>query len=301
MTTLARRGASRAAARQARGRRVRRRARDRPERAARGAGRPPARQRDRRRRPRARRRPRRRLRRRRRGALPRRRARDDRSRVEHEDHAKSHGRAVGANMAGADTPYDHLPFFYSDLFDLGYEAVGETDSRLETVAEWAEPNRKGVVAYLDAGAPPARLPALGRLGEGRRGDSAHPGRRAARPADAPRAPLVSERAPALDPRRRPAGRARRRLQPRARTATRRATSSTSGRSSRRSSTRPRKGRATSCAACSQQRRREGYPVKVALIETKQDLGQYPQLFGKPQRYADLLASELRSTGSCARR
>ena len=52
-------------------------------------------------------------------------------RVEHEDHAKSHGRRVGANMAGAAEPYDHLPFFYSDLFDLGYEAVGELDSRLD--------------------------------------------------------------------------------------------------------------------------------------------------------------------------
>ena len=69
-------------------------------------------------------------------------------RVEHEDHAKSHGRAVGANMAGADEPYDHLPFFYSDLFDLGYEAVGEVDSRHEIFAEWAEPNRKGVIYYL---------------------------------------------------------------------------------------------------------------------------------------------------------
>ena len=56
-----------------------------------------------------------------------------RMRVEHEDHANSHGRAVGANMAGADEPYDHLPFFYSDLFELGYEAVGEVDSRLDTV------------------------------------------------------------------------------------------------------------------------------------------------------------------------
>ncbi len=75
-------------------------------------------------------------------------------RVEHEDHAKSHGKQVGRNMAGADEPYDHLPFFYSDLFELGYEAVGETDSRLATVAEWAEPNRKGVVAYVDdAGRP----------------------------------------------------------------------------------------------------------------------------------------------------
>jgi 3-phenylpropionate/trans-cinnamate dioxygenase ferredoxin reductase component len=70
-------------------------------------------------------------------------------RVEHEDQANSHGRAVGANMAGADTPYTHLPFFYSDLFELGYEAVGEVDSRKETVADWAEPFRKGVVTYLD--------------------------------------------------------------------------------------------------------------------------------------------------------
>jgi NADPH-dependent 2,4-dienoyl-CoA reductase/sulfur reductase-like enzyme len=70
-------------------------------------------------------------------------------RVEHEDHANSHGRAVGANMAGANEPYTRLPFFYSDLFELGYEAVGEVDSRLETIAEWADPNRKGVVGYVD--------------------------------------------------------------------------------------------------------------------------------------------------------
>ena len=71
-------------------------------------------------------------------------------RVEHEDHAISHGRLAGINMAGADESYDHLPFFYSDLFDLGYEAVGELDPRLETVAAWEEPNRKGVIYYLDA-------------------------------------------------------------------------------------------------------------------------------------------------------
>ncbi|HEY3541281.1 MAG TPA: FAD-dependent oxidoreductase [Gaiellaceae bacterium] len=70
-------------------------------------------------------------------------------RVEHEDHAKSHGRQVGANMAGAAEPYDHLPFFYSDLFELGYEAVGELDARLETVVELAEIDDKGVVYYVD--------------------------------------------------------------------------------------------------------------------------------------------------------
>ena len=63
------------------------------------------------------------------------------ARVEHEDHANTHGQAVGANMAGAGQPYDHLPFFYSDLFDLGYEAVGDLDSRLRSIAyvEGAEP------------------------------------------------------------------------------------------------------------------------------------------------------------------
>ena len=75
-------------------------------------------------------------------------------RVEHEDHANSHGRLVGANAAGANERYEHLPFFYSDLFDLGYEAVGELDGRSATVAHWVEPNRKGVVAYVDDAARP---------------------------------------------------------------------------------------------------------------------------------------------------
>jgi len=72
-----------------------------------------------------------------------------RFRVEHEDHANTHGKVVGANMAGANQPYDHIPLFYSDLFDLGYEAVGEVDSRLRTVEDWQEENKKGTVAYVD--------------------------------------------------------------------------------------------------------------------------------------------------------
>jgi len=74
-----------------------------------------------------------------------------RMRVEHEDNANTMGRIAGRNMAGASEPYDHLPFFYSDLFDLGYEAVGDVDSRLETFADWTKPNREGVVYYLDQG------------------------------------------------------------------------------------------------------------------------------------------------------
>ncbi|HEY7034669.1 MAG TPA: FAD-dependent oxidoreductase [Thermomicrobiales bacterium] len=69
-------------------------------------------------------------------------------RVEHEDNAKRMGRAAGRAMAGDPAPYDHLPYFYSDLFDLGYEAVGEVDARLDTVADWAEPYRRGVVYFV---------------------------------------------------------------------------------------------------------------------------------------------------------
>jgi 3-phenylpropionate/trans-cinnamate dioxygenase ferredoxin reductase subunit len=71
-----------------------------------------------------------------------------RLRIEHEDNANTMGKQAGRNMAGANEPYDHLSFFYSDLFELGYEAVGELDPRLETFADWSIPMKKGVVYYL---------------------------------------------------------------------------------------------------------------------------------------------------------
>lgn len=71
-----------------------------------------------------------------------------RVRVEHEDNANSMGRSAGRNMAGAREAYDHLPSFYSDMFELGYEAVGEVDSRLETFADWKRLHEEGVVYYL---------------------------------------------------------------------------------------------------------------------------------------------------------
>jgi len=74
---------------------------------------------------------------------------DRRIRVEHEDNANTMGIAAGCGMAGKVEPYYHLPFFYSDMFDLGYEAVGILDSRLETYANWNIPNEKGVIYYLE--------------------------------------------------------------------------------------------------------------------------------------------------------
>jgi 3-phenylpropionate/trans-cinnamate dioxygenase ferredoxin reductase subunit len=74
-----------------------------------------------------------------------------RLRIEHEDNANTMGKQAGRNMAGANEPYHHLSYFYSDLFELGYEAVGELDPRLETFADWKEEFKKGVVYYLADG------------------------------------------------------------------------------------------------------------------------------------------------------
>jgi 3-phenylpropionate/trans-cinnamate dioxygenase ferredoxin reductase component len=73
------------------------------------------------------------------------------TRVEHEDNALKMGKMAGRNMAGAGESYTYTPYFYSDLFDLGYEAVGSLSSKLETFVDWQEPFEKGVIYYLDQG------------------------------------------------------------------------------------------------------------------------------------------------------
>ena len=75
---------------------------------------------------------------------------DKRIRVEHEDNAASMGETAGFNMTGIGVSYRHLPFFYSDLFDLGYEAIGELNAKHEIVEEWKEEFKEGVIYYLNA-------------------------------------------------------------------------------------------------------------------------------------------------------
>jgi 3-phenylpropionate/trans-cinnamate dioxygenase ferredoxin reductase component len=72
-------------------------------------------------------------------------------RIEHWDNALNQGKHAGRNMAGAGEPFTYMPFFFSDLFEFGYEAVGEVNSRLETFADWQEENKTGVIYYLKDG------------------------------------------------------------------------------------------------------------------------------------------------------
>ena len=72
-------------------------------------------------------------------------------RVEGSDHADAHGRAVGANMAGANQPYDHLPLKWFRVGELMFEGVGELWARLDTELVWIEPGQEGAVFYLREG------------------------------------------------------------------------------------------------------------------------------------------------------
>ncbi|SEB61042.1 Apoptosis-inducing factor, C-term [Nocardioides exalbidus] len=75
-----------------------------------------------------------------------------RRRVEHVDHAEKSGEAAGKAMTGSDETYDYTPFFWSDILDHGYEAVGETKSDLDLVEDWKDGEvGTGVVYYLKSG------------------------------------------------------------------------------------------------------------------------------------------------------
>lgn len=73
------------------------------------------------------------------------------TRIEHWDNALNQGKWAGRNMAGADEAFSYMPYFFSDLFEFGYEAVGEVDASLQTFADWQKENDTGVIYYLAEG------------------------------------------------------------------------------------------------------------------------------------------------------
>jgi NADPH-dependent 2,4-dienoyl-CoA reductase/sulfur reductase-like enzyme len=74
-----------------------------------------------------------------------------RARLEHWDNSIAQGKAAGRNMAGKRAKYDYIPYFFSDLFEFGYEAAGEVNSQLQIVADWKKEYDTGVVYYLNNG------------------------------------------------------------------------------------------------------------------------------------------------------
>ncbi|KYQ91559.1 apoptosis inducing factor [Tieghemostelium lacteum] len=83
-----------------------------------------------------------------------------RRRMEHHDHAKVSGELAGINMStDQKIPYTYQPFYWSDLTpNIGFEAVGNTDSKLKTFSVWEKSNdeketsnqfTKGNIYYLN--------------------------------------------------------------------------------------------------------------------------------------------------------
>lgn len=73
------------------------------------------------------------------------------NRIEHVDHARNSGEAVGKAMAGLDEPYTHTPYFYSVVFDISWKAIGTLDPELDTLIDKVGDGK--VVYYLKANKP----------------------------------------------------------------------------------------------------------------------------------------------------
>jgi 3-phenylpropionate/trans-cinnamate dioxygenase ferredoxin reductase component len=93
-------------------------------------------------------------------------------RVEHEVHANESGMLAGRNMAGAGEGYDPLPYFYSDVFEVGLEVLGALDGdEVPELHAPAEPEGPGAAIYRDGSRVrgvllwnrPGRMPRLRRL------------------------------------------------------------------------------------------------------------------------------------------
>jgi 3-phenylpropionate/trans-cinnamate dioxygenase ferredoxin reductase subunit len=74
-----------------------------------------------------------------------------RLRVEHWDVAFRQGMHAGRNMAGEERPYETLPYFFSDLFDLSFEVWGDLTAWDRTVRRGAVESGSYAFYYFDGG------------------------------------------------------------------------------------------------------------------------------------------------------
>jgi len=76
---------------------------------------------------------------------------------EHWDHAIASGQAAAVNMSGGDEPYRHIPYFFSDLFDLSINMLGYPSSEAEIVVRGSLAENRFTALYLQNGCLRAAL------------------------------------------------------------------------------------------------------------------------------------------------
>ena len=74
-----------------------------------------------------------------------------RVRVEHWANALNQGPAAARNMLGRDEPYDRIPYFFSDQYDVGMEYSGLASGADEVVLRGDPAERELIVFWLDDG------------------------------------------------------------------------------------------------------------------------------------------------------
>jgi 3-phenylpropionate/trans-cinnamate dioxygenase ferredoxin reductase component len=73
---------------------------------------------------------------------------DRRVRVEHWANALNQGTTAGRNLLGAGEPYDRLPYFFSDQYDLGMEYSGLADPADDVVFRGSLDTREFIAFWL---------------------------------------------------------------------------------------------------------------------------------------------------------
>lgn len=91
-----------------------------------------------------------------------------RHRVEHWDNAAAQGRAAMRNLMGKTEPFTHVPWFFSDVFDLSYEYWGSANGCDQVVYRGQPASGKSSIWWLKENRPRAvfslnRPPEEGRL------------------------------------------------------------------------------------------------------------------------------------------
>jgi NADPH-dependent 2,4-dienoyl-CoA reductase/sulfur reductase-like enzyme len=71
-----------------------------------------------------------------------------RRRVEHWDNAVSQGQYLGRVLTGERMPFKHVPYFFSDVFDLSYEYWGDTSGSDQVVSRGDFSNKSFSVWWL---------------------------------------------------------------------------------------------------------------------------------------------------------
>lgn len=68
---------------------------------------------------------------------------------EHWDNAIASGQAAGANMAGGDEPYRHVPYFFSDQFDVSLNMLGYPSASARTVIRGDTASKQFTALYVE--------------------------------------------------------------------------------------------------------------------------------------------------------